>query len=136
MPYSKIFSTLTATGTKDVVATEYIDTNLTPDEYKKQFVNQIFKKKKFRSINAKEAQKIQGFPDCFIAHEDEKTAKKQFGNAVSPPVIESLVEEILQTGILGGDYEPREKARDFEQGTIMDEEVYSVAPHQKHKKAV
>ncbi|MCL1878086.1 MAG: DNA cytosine methyltransferase [Defluviitaleaceae bacterium] len=139
MPYSKIFSTLTATGTRDVVATEYIDTNLSPDEYKQQFIENIVKEKKYRSLTVKEVQKIQGFPDNFIPHKDEKTAKKQFGNAVSPPVVEALALEILATGIFGGhneNYEPREKARDFEQGTIMDAEKHRCAAHQKYQEAV
>ena len=99
MPYSKIFSTLTATGTKDVVATEYIDTLTTPGEYKKQFVEKIIREKKFREITVKETQRIQGFPSCFIPHPNEKLAKKQFGNAVSPPVITALAKKILETQI-------------------------------------
>ena len=105
MPYSKIFSTLTATGTRDVVATDYIDPTLTPKEYKKEFINKIIKQNKYRSINVKEAKRIQGFPDGFVAHEDEKIAKKQFGNAVSPPVIDALMKRIMQTGIFGGEFE-------------------------------
>jgi len=99
MPYSKIFSTLTATGTRDVVVTEYIDTDITPEEYKKQFIEKIIKGKKYRELTIKEVQRIQGFPEFFIPHEDEKIAKKQFGNAVSPPVIEALMKKILETEI-------------------------------------
>jgi len=99
MPFSKIFSTLTATGTRDVVATEYIDTNLQPEEYRRQFVEKIIRQKNYRKISVKEARRIQGFPDYFAPHENEKLAMKQFGNAVSPPVIVALVEKILETGI-------------------------------------
>lgn len=101
MPYSKIFSTLTATGTRDVIATDYIDTNVTPKRYKDQFIEKIIKRKAYREITVQETQRIQGFPDDFIPHEDEKLAKKQFGNAVSPPVVSALVEKILETKIFG-----------------------------------
>ena len=99
MPYSKIFSTLTATGTRDVVVTDYIDTNVTPAEYKKQFIEKIIAHKKYRQLTIDEVQSIQGFPESFIAHTDDKIAKKQFGNAVSPPVVKALVEKILETQV-------------------------------------
>jgi DNA (cytosine-5)-methyltransferase 1 len=99
MPYSKVFSTLTATGTKDMVATKYIDTQASPDEYKKQFIKKIIQGKEYRKISIRETQRIQGFQEGFIPHEDEKIAKKQFGNAVSPPVIEALARKINETGV-------------------------------------
>jgi len=99
MPYSKIFSTLTATGTRDVVVTEYIDTDIPPEEYKKQFIEKIIKCKRYRELTIAEVQRIQGFPEFFVPHIDEKIAKKQFGNAVSPPVIEALTKKILETQI-------------------------------------
>jgi len=137
MPYSKIFSTLTATGTKDVVATEYIDTNLPPNEYKKQFIDKIVLNKAYREITVKEAQRIQGFPEDFIAHSDEKTAKKQFGNAVSPPVIESLVKKILETGVLGGRcFETGKKAGTFRKGKIVDAAKYITTACKEHQEVV
>ena len=99
MPYSKIFSTLTATGTKDVVVTDYIDID-TPEKYKEYFIEKIIKKGKYRPITVKETQRIQGFPDAFVPHRNEALAKKQFGNAVSPPVISALMKAILETDIL------------------------------------
>jgi len=103
MPYSKIFSTLTATGTRDVVVTDYIDTDVTPAEYKKQFIEKIIKNKKYRQLTIAEVQRIQGFPNDFIAHDDEKKAKKQFGNAVSPPVIKALMKKIIETQVFQGE---------------------------------
>lgn len=58
MPYSKIFSTLTATGTRDVIVTEYIDTSVRPDEYKRIFIDEIIKKGKCREITVTEAQRM------------------------------------------------------------------------------
>ena len=62
-------------------------------------------------------QRIQGFPDWFVAHQDVKLAKKQFGNAVSPPVIFALVHKILETKIFDKDnvrqYEQEEETRNL-----------------------
>jgi DNA (cytosine-5)-methyltransferase 1 len=98
LPDSKIFSTLTATGTKDMIALENIAGD-NPIEYKQNFIELIIKQKKFRSITAKEAGRLQGFPDWFSICEDEKVAKKQFGNAVSVSVIYYLAKSLLQTNI-------------------------------------
>lgn len=94
LPHSKIFSTLTATGTKDMVALIDINGN-TPEEYRSNFINEIVKRKLFRPITAKEYGKLQGFPRWFAIHKDEKLAKKQFGNAVSTSVIYNLAKAIL-----------------------------------------
>jgi DNA (cytosine-5)-methyltransferase 1 len=98
LPCSKIFSTLTATGTKDFIALKNI-TGMNADDYKKNFISDIFNKKKFRTITSIEAAKLQGFPDDFIVHPVHRVAQKQFGNAVSVPVIESLIKSIKKTGI-------------------------------------
>lgn len=98
LPHSNIFSTLTATGSKDIVALKDIMGNTT-DEYRANFINEIIKKKLFRPITAREAGKLQGFPKWFSFHKDEKIAKKQFGNAVSTSVIFYLAKEILGTRI-------------------------------------
>lgn len=104
MPDSKIFSTLTATGTRDMVATKAIKAD-TPAEYKQKFIDEILKPGNLREVTAQEARRIQGFPEKFKLNESDKQAKKQFGNAVSPPVVAALAKKILDTGIfdtLGG----------------------------------
>lgn len=98
LPNSSIFSTLTATGTRDFVATEYVECD-NPAEYKQCFIDQIYKKKKFRQVSSREAARIQGFPDTFKHHHSEYSAQKQFGNAVSPPVVVSLAKSLLKTSI-------------------------------------
>jgi len=98
LPCSNIFSTLTATGTKDFVALK----NITGDDaadFKTKFISEIFNKKKFRTITSVEAAKLQGFPDKFKVHPIDRVAKKQFGNAVSVPVIESLIKALKKTSI-------------------------------------
>ena len=98
LPHSNIFSTLTATGTKDVIALKNIK-GTSPKEYKEQFIQEIIRPKQYRQINAKEAGKLQGFPSWFAVHKDENIAKKQFGNAVSTNVIYNLACEIINTDI-------------------------------------
>lgn len=98
LPHSEIFSTLTATGTKDMIALDSVESD-NPEEYKEKFIRDIFRKKKFRPITSREAGKLQGFPDWFAVHEVESYAKKQFGNAVSAPVIYHLGKSINMTGV-------------------------------------
>ncbi|MFT3910319.1 MAG: DNA (cytosine-5-)-methyltransferase [Ferruginibacter sp.] len=102
LPQSNIFSTLTATGTKDMVALKNIHAK-TPHEYKEKFIEEIIKSKKYRPITANEAGKLQGFPKWFAVHKNEKLAKKQFGNAVSTSVIYNLGVQLLKTDIFKND---------------------------------
>ena len=98
LPHSKIFSTLTATGTKDVIAMKSVF-GKNPIEYKQNFIKEIIKKRLFKTLSAKEAGRLQGFPDWFAIHEDEKQANKQFGNAVSTSVIFHLAKQVITTKI-------------------------------------
>lgn len=98
LPNSPIFSTLTATGTRDFIATEYLECD-DPAKYKELFIEKIFRAGKYRQVTSREAARIQGFPDTFICHESDYSAQKQFGNAVSPPVVEALGRQIVETGI-------------------------------------
>ncbi len=102
LPEANIFSTLTATGTKDMVSLIQIEASST-SEYKKKFIQEVFKKKKFRSITPREAGRLQGFPNWFIIHSNDKVAHKQFGNAVSAPVIVHLSKSLLATNIFCDD---------------------------------
>ena len=67
---------------------------------KKNFIKNVYRKKKFRAINGREAGKLQGFPDWFAINEAEIKAKRQFGNAVSVPVIYYLMKSILDSGVI------------------------------------
>ena len=98
LPCSNIFSTLTATGTKDFVALKNVTGN-NADDFKQNFIHEIFNKKMYRSITSIEAAKLQGFPKNFKVHPTDRVAQKQFGNAVSVPVIEALIKAIKQTKI-------------------------------------
>ncbi len=99
LPESCVFSTLTATGTRDMVALESV-TGRSPEEFKKNFIEKIYLKNKFRKISPKEAASLQGFPYNFKIHKKEQIAHRQFGNAVSVPVVYNVFKSILKTGVL------------------------------------
>ena len=94
MPSSKIFSTITATENRDFIALEQVK-GINPEQYKKDFINQVYKKKKYRLLNGRETARLQGFPDNFKIHNNDKTAKKHFGNAVPTSVVESVIGELI-----------------------------------------
>lgn len=98
LPNSNIFSTLTATGTKDKVALTHISGN-NVEEYKQEFIDKIYKDKRYRDITPREAARLQGFPDWFKCHKNPVIAKRQFGNAVPVPVVLEIVKKIIHTGV-------------------------------------
>jgi DNA (cytosine-5)-methyltransferase 1 len=99
LPNSKVFSTLTATGTKDMISTIEITADNVTD-YKNKFLNEVYKKGKYREITSRESANLQGFPKDYLLHHDERIAKKQLGNAVSTNVIYYLASNILKTNVL------------------------------------
>ncbi len=97
LPSSTFFPTLMASGTLDFVATVNVD-GKTDEEYKQNFIHQILEKKKYRLLNPVEMARLQGFPDDFKFHEDEKKNVKLFGNSVAVPVITAVGKAIVATG--------------------------------------
>jgi DNA (cytosine-5)-methyltransferase 1 len=95
LPQSDIFATITATENRDYIATKTI-TGKDPEEYKSNFLNEIFKKKNMRLISGRESGRLQGFPDKFKIHPNDKIAKKQFGNAVPTNVVYNVAKEVLR----------------------------------------
>ena len=95
LPTADIVPTLTATGAKDYIATISIHAT-NPKDYKKIFLNKIYKQKKYIPITAKHACKLQGFPAEFSYHKKEEIAKKQLGNSVPIPVVESVAKELVK----------------------------------------
>ena len=95
LPQSDIFSTITATENRDFIATKSI-TGKNPEEYKSKFIEEIFLKKKFRLLTGRETARLQGFPNNFKIHPNDKIAKKQFGNAVPTNVVYYLVREVIK----------------------------------------
>ncbi len=95
LPTAEAIGTLTASGTRDFVATAAL-TECEPETYKRRFLDEIYHPGQFRSLTAQDYAKLQGFPDAFKPHSNSNTAKKQFGNAVSIPVISAITQSILQ----------------------------------------
>jgi DNA (cytosine-5)-methyltransferase 1 len=98
LPTSNIFPTLVASDSNDYITLKEI-TAENEDDYKKQFIVEIYKKNNYRKITKKEACLIQGFPKNFILPENRSRWMKLLGNSVSVPVIEMLGKSILETGI-------------------------------------
>jgi DNA (cytosine-5)-methyltransferase 1 len=94
LPQSEVFSTLTATGSKDYIATQTIHAD-NPRDYKKLFLSQIYHPGNFRAISVQDARQLQGFPDWFQPHVNERIAKKHFGNAVSIPVVLRIAKQLV-----------------------------------------
>ena len=95
LPQSDIFATITATENRDYIATKTI-TGKDPDDYKNNFLREIFKKKNMRLISGRESGRLQGFPEKFKIHPNDKIAKKQFGNAVPTNVVYNVAKEVLK----------------------------------------
>jgi len=98
LPNSNIFPTLTATGTKDVVALANVE-GKTPELFRENFIREIIKTQKYRPVTAHEAGKLQGFPDWFAFNKVEKFAQKQFGDAVSTAVVYGVAEVLTNLDI-------------------------------------
>jgi DNA (cytosine-5)-methyltransferase 1 len=98
LPTSNIFPTLVASDTNDYVTTKMISAK-DEDEYKKLFINKVYKKEHYRRITKEEACLIQGFPKDFILPENRARWMKLVGNSVSVPVIEILGKAIVETGV-------------------------------------
>ena len=105
LPHSDIIPTLTATGNKDYIAKISIESCENPEEYKDKFIKEIYQTQNFKPISAKDAEKLQGFPDWFIMAKNETTAKKQFGNAVPVPVVYHLMKSLLTQVEFGQNYD-------------------------------
>jgi len=100
LPSSTFFPTLMASGTLDFVATVNIDGE-TDAEYKHNFISQILEKRKYRLLKPVEMARLQGFPDDFMFHENDKKNVKLFGNSVAVPVVEAVGKAIVATGCFG-----------------------------------
>jgi DNA (cytosine-5)-methyltransferase 1 len=95
LPHAEAIGTLTATGTKDYIATVSIEC-AEPEIYKQRFIKEIYLPSKYKPLTARDYAKLQGFPDDFQMADNESTAKHQFGNAVSVPVIHHLTASLLK----------------------------------------
>lgn len=98
LPNSNIFPTLVASDSNDYITLKEIKAT-SAEEYKEQFIEEIYKKGDFRKLTKSEACQIQGFPKGFILPNSRARWMKLLGNSVSVPVIEMLGKAILETGV-------------------------------------
>lgn len=100
---ANVFSTLVASDSYDYIATVPFEHDKNID-YKEQFIQEVFKQKKYRRVNKSEACRIQGFPAEFIMPENRSRWMKLLGNSVSIPVIEKLIFQIIRTGVFNSSF--------------------------------
>ena len=98
MPTSDVFPTLVASDTNDYVSLKSIEPT-SHDQYRTEFLEEIYQKGNYRKITKEEACLIQGFPKHFKLPDSRARWMKLIGNSVSVPVIEVLIEAITDTGI-------------------------------------
>lgn len=95
---SNIFPTLVASDSNDYITPVSIVAR-NAFEYKQDFMKYVLEKKQYRKISKTEALRIQGFPSDFILPDSRSRWMKLIGNSVSVPVIEKLVQAIVNTGV-------------------------------------
>lgn len=95
LPESHVFSTLTKTGTKDFVSEIAIPLNI--DNKKEYFIEEIFKKKKYRQLSLKEGTRLQGFPDNFEFGDNYAKSMGLLGNAVAVNVVEAVSANLIKS---------------------------------------
>lgn len=98
LPSSKIYPTLVASDTNDYVSTEGLQAE-TIEQWKSDFMEKIYKPKKFRKITKSEACRIQGFPSDFILPESRPRWMHLIGNSVAVPVVKMLTKAVVSTGV-------------------------------------
>ena len=98
LPSSKIYPTLVASDTNDYVSTEEVRAT-TIEEWKDNFMRNIFNEKKYRKITKSEACKIQGFPADFKLPESRARWMHLIGNSVAVPVVKMLTKAVVATGV-------------------------------------
>ncbi len=113
LPSSNTFPTLVASGTNDYVTLTEIRAK-NKEDYKKQFIETIYRKADYRKITKNEACLIQGFPEDFILPENRARWMKLLGNSVSVPVIEMLGKAIVETGVFDVEDKESNLSKGFE----------------------
>lgn len=98
LPNSNIFPTLVASDSNDYITPEIINAK-NGKEFKKIFIEEIYKKGKYRKVTLEEACRLQGFPENFPLPESRARWMKLIGNSVSIPVVELIGKAIVETGV-------------------------------------
>ena len=132
LPSSKIYPTLVASDTNDFVATEPIDAN-TIEEFRREFMERVYRPRNYRRITQSEACRIQGFPDNYILPPTRPRWMKLIGNSVAVPVIKILAKAVVETGVF--DEKDKEDTVIEEKPVVNSHDVlmYAIAPAYRRK---
>ncbi len=98
LPSSGIFPTLVASDSCDYVTAVPLQAK-DRETYRRDFLEHVYKAKRYRRITRSEACRIQGFPTDFILPANRARWMRLIGNSVSIPVVEQLVRAICATGV-------------------------------------
>jgi DNA (cytosine-5)-methyltransferase 1 len=98
LPGSDIFPTLVASDSNDYIALQSVKAD-SKEEYKRKFIESIYKQNKYRKITKREACLIQGFPADFALPEARARWMKLIGNSVAVPVVDAICKAIVETGV-------------------------------------
>ena len=101
LPSCKIYPTLVASDTNDYITTIDVDGNSIED-FRKNFIEKVYRPGNFRKISKSEACRIQGFPTDFKLPMTRARWMKLIGNSVAVPVIKILVNAVVNTGVFDG----------------------------------
>jgi DNA (cytosine-5)-methyltransferase 1 len=94
LPESHVFSTLTRSGTRDYVATESIPEAV--KDKKAYFLENIYKKNKYRTITVREAARIQGFSDDYKFDTSFSTSMALLGNSIAINIVREVSKKLLE----------------------------------------
>lgn len=97
---SKIYPTMVASDTNDYIATVNIDAD-TAQEYKREFMEKIYRPGNYRQITKEEACMIQGFPADFVLPEARPRWMKLIGNSIAVSLVKMLAQSVVNTGVFG-----------------------------------
>lgn len=97
---SKIYPTMVASDTNDYIATVNIDADTT-QEYKREFMEKIYRPGNYRQITKEEACMIQGFPADFVLPKARPRWMKLIGNSIAVSLVKMLAQSVVNTGVFG-----------------------------------
>jgi len=131
LPSSNIFPTLVASDSNDFISPISI-TAKTAECYRYNFMKHILVKKQYRKITKTEALRIQGFPDSFQLPDSRPRWMKLIGNSVAVPVIEKLVNSMMETGVFDNHTDGQPRARELSQENESRFMTFRSSPRTNH----
>ena len=97
LPTARVYPTLVASDTNDFI-TDITISGTTAEEYKANFIREVYEKSNFRRITKEEACAIRGFPSDFRLPESRARWMKLIGNSVAVELVKQLAKCVVDTG--------------------------------------